>query len=439
MASATGGVAGSNRQEWGAGADPADLASPRPKVDTDDDGTVDTTTRTDYHVDKQNHTGYAQVLEEMNGATGEILKSYTFGLDAIEEAVAASQVRRLLKDGHGSTRQLVDALGNVIANGSTHQIYAYDAYGIPVGFNLAAALTTLLYSGEMTDQLTGLQYLRARYYNPATGTFNRLDPFAGNFSDPQSLHKYLYCHADPVNGVDPTGNLGLAVSLALAGLYMGNLRAQKIKADMAAKSGILSGIHLFVRIWTWRLIGFVGGVGISTLVPVPTSWRVSSDDQDYANYIEVPAATNEIHINNRIAIDAATSTVNRNRMVEVLKVVRNTQIAKAGIGTCQQFVDKMAADIKALGTAHYDNSEYKIKRVEWTFNPPIGGWSVHEGLVVISKADERHVAYFDNGSFGDIGLVHYPILCGSVFEEVPESVGFWVFKSEIKENYTRDL
>ena len=54
-----------------------------------------------------------------------------------------------------------DALGNVIANGSTPQVYAYDAYGVPVGFTLANALTALLYSGEMTDQLTGLFNRRA--------------------------------------------------------------------------------------------------------------------------------------------------------------------------------------------------------------------------------------------------------------------------------------
>jgi len=32
-----------------------------------------------------------------------------------------------------------------------------------------------------------------------------MDPYAGNTSDPQSLHKYLYCHANPVNGIDPSG------------------------------------------------------------------------------------------------------------------------------------------------------------------------------------------------------------------------------------------
>jgi RHS repeat-associated protein len=160
-----------------------------------------------------------------------VVKSYTIGHDVFLEAVAANQARRLLKDGHGSTRALVDALGNLIQSGTTPQIYAYDAYGNPLGFSPALALTTHLYSGEQTDQLTGLQYLRARYYNPATGTFNRLDPFAGNFSDPQSLHKYLYTHGDPVGSADPTGlwsmpNVLTTLAIGtgvLGGLYLGNV------------------------------------------------------------------------------------------------------------------------------------------------------------------------------------------------------------------------
>ncbi|MDR2440899.1 MAG: hypothetical protein LBE12_16175, partial [Planctomycetaceae bacterium] len=64
----------------------------------------------------------------------------------------------------------------------------------------------------------------ARYYDPATGLFNRLDPFFGNLNDPQSLHKYLYTHADPINGIDPMGlslcsSLGnLAIATGIAGL-----------------------------------------------------------------------------------------------------------------------------------------------------------------------------------------------------------------------------
>ena len=54
-----------------------------------------------------------------------------------------------------------------------------------------------------------MQYLRARYYLPAQGIFNRLDPFFGNQDDPQSLHKYAYVHGDPVNGIDPSGMVTL--------------------------------------------------------------------------------------------------------------------------------------------------------------------------------------------------------------------------------------
>ena len=34
-----------------------------------------------------------------------------------------------------------------------------------------------------------------------------VDTFEGEVIDPQSLHKYLYCHADPVNRTDPTGRV----------------------------------------------------------------------------------------------------------------------------------------------------------------------------------------------------------------------------------------
>jgi len=35
--------------------------------------------------------------------------------------------------------------------------------------------------------------------------------------DPQSLHKYLYVHGDPINGYDPTGETFLGLSAASLG------------------------------------------------------------------------------------------------------------------------------------------------------------------------------------------------------------------------------
>ncbi len=155
--------------------------------------------------------------------------SYVLGHDVISQWLSnppagVLPAQFLLYDGHGSTRGLVDAMGLPVSVGSEQQVFAYDAYGNQlVGSGLttaAAALTTLLYSGEFSDLATGLQYLRARFYNPATGRFNRVDPFSGNINDPQSLHKYLYTHGDPVNGIDPSGEfVGIAVLVGLGSLF----------------------------------------------------------------------------------------------------------------------------------------------------------------------------------------------------------------------------
>ena len=110
-------------------------------------------------------------------------------------------------DGHGSTRLLTDSSGTIADRMS------YDAYGIMLGgnpTNLEPPTTNLLYSGEQFDVDLQQQYLRARWYDQNDGRFNRLDPFNGNQSDPQSLHKYPYTHGNPINATDPAGLFSLS-------------------------------------------------------------------------------------------------------------------------------------------------------------------------------------------------------------------------------------
>lgn len=152
-------------------------------------------------IDPNNPTGYAQVLEEgtVQGATLAVQRSYVIGDDVISQSDLGSPSSYLLYDGHGSTRQLSQT-GNTIA-----EQYNYDAYGIAVSGVPSSPATKLLYAGEQFDVNLQQYYLRARYYDPSNGRFNQLDTFMGNNDDPQSLHKYLYCGAEPVNGVDPSG------------------------------------------------------------------------------------------------------------------------------------------------------------------------------------------------------------------------------------------
>jgi RHS repeat-associated protein len=96
------------------------------------------------------------------------------------------------------------------------QSFDYDAYGNRIGATTPA--TRLLYAGEMLDASSGWYYNRARFYNPAVGRFNSLDPYSGNVYDPLSLHKYIYCHGNPANGTDPTGKENLITTMAWVGL-----------------------------------------------------------------------------------------------------------------------------------------------------------------------------------------------------------------------------
>jgi hypothetical protein len=61
-----------------------------------------------------------------------------------------------------------------------------------------------------------MQYLRARYYDPATARFSSSDSYQGSLIDPSSLHKYAYANADPISYLDPSGHLTTTEKLMVA-------------------------------------------------------------------------------------------------------------------------------------------------------------------------------------------------------------------------------
>ena len=149
--------------------------------------------------DDKNPTGYPQVFDELTG--GAVTRTYTYGLQRIDE----EQVRNGVwtpsyygYDGGGNVRNLTNSAGTV-----TDQ-YEYDAYGN--SFTVSGTTpNNYLYRGEQFDPDLGLYYLRARYYNPATGRFMSRDPQDNSPLKPNDLHKYLYAGGDSVNVKDPTG------------------------------------------------------------------------------------------------------------------------------------------------------------------------------------------------------------------------------------------
>jgi RHS repeat-associated protein len=53
----------------------------------------------------------------------------------------------------------------------------------------------------------------ARWMKPDTGRFWTMDSYEGDQKEPSSLHKYVYCANDPVNKVDPSGQMTIASAL----------------------------------------------------------------------------------------------------------------------------------------------------------------------------------------------------------------------------------
>lgn len=168
---------------------------------------------TSFLVDDRNPTGYAQVLEEIQG--GAVVRSYTYGLDLVSQR-QAGRVSFYGYDGHGSVRFLTDAAGNVTDR------YDYDAFGILIHAD-GTTPNVYLYSGEQYDPSLALQYLRARYMKEETGRFWTMDGYEAGKTDPRSLHKYLYAIANPTNLADPTGHFVLPLVATLVGFAMSEI------------------------------------------------------------------------------------------------------------------------------------------------------------------------------------------------------------------------
>jgi RHS repeat-associated protein len=71
------------------------------------------------------------------------------------------------------------------------------------------------YAGHRREFWSGLDYMRARWYSPATGTFVGVDPVIGNVLDPQSHNAYSYALNNPVRLVDPTGTTATEVFIGI--------------------------------------------------------------------------------------------------------------------------------------------------------------------------------------------------------------------------------
>ncbi len=112
-----------------------------------------------------------------------------------------------LGDALGSVRQLTNS------NGAVTYASTYDPYGVTTQ-TYGASQTAYGYTGEYTDSYIKLNYLRSRWYDPASGRFQTKDSWQGDYNRPLSLNRWMYVEGNPTNYVDPTGMWRWALSLS---------------------------------------------------------------------------------------------------------------------------------------------------------------------------------------------------------------------------------
>jgi RHS repeat-associated protein len=197
--------------------------------------------------DDINSTGLPQVMDEI--VNGAVTRTYTYGLQRISENLSPSVTGNAAwtpsfygYDGFGTVRQLTNSAGVVTDS------YEYDAFGNSFT-KQGTTPNNYLYRGEQYDSDLGLYYLRARYYNPATGRFMSRDPEDGVAHDPASLHKYLYANGDPVNRIDPKGRSTIGEFL---GVVWNSFRVYFVE-----KRGLCWALG-FLAAYEWSLSGHVG-------------------------------------------------------------------------------------------------------------------------------------------------------------------------------------
>jgi len=186
-------------------------------------------------------------VAELNGHLD--LKSkyiYTNGM-LVGKIDSDDELFQYFHDGLGSITMITDTTG------SYQDLYTYDDFG-NFRHKVENVPNSYCYTGQERDEEpSGLYNLRARYYAAGIGRFTQEDPVFGmkkfsasccsdgfsilnesatyeialflyfaELENPQFLNRYVYVYNNPLNYVDPTGEIGFGTALGIAAVcYFG--------------------------------------------------------------------------------------------------------------------------------------------------------------------------------------------------------------------------
>lgn len=191
------------------------------------------------------------VQESYVPADGQTLVRYGAGANPGSGRMWTAQKYYYLHDRLGSVRGVVDDTGELVIP-VIYDPYGNALIGWPGRFGFA---------GYLWDETAGQYYCHARWYDPQMMRFTARDPVKGNFREPMTLHKYLYCLNDPLNRIDPTGKTALQiVAGVIAGSAMHSAAIQCVAEGVGRQDDYLMQLGFFLEqqvgaaVWAGALV-----------------------------------------------------------------------------------------------------------------------------------------------------------------------------------------
>ncbi|MBS1891499.1 MAG: carboxypeptidase regulatory-like domain-containing protein, partial [Actinobacteria bacterium] len=204
-------------------------------------------------------------------AEGQTTESLYDGVNIVEEVVGSTSTSLLTglapdqlfsRTDEGATQSyLTDRLGSVIAlageSGKAQTEYTYEPFGSVVESG-TPSLNPFRFTGREVDG-AGLEYDRARYYDPTQGRFISQDPigFAGS-----GTNLYLYAGGDPLDATDWSGLCEFCISIPdpvqLGEDVVSTVGEAVTEAEELASAAV--GNFEISMNWAWENKGTVAGV-----------------------------------------------------------------------------------------------------------------------------------------------------------------------------------
>ncbi|KAK1248030.1 hypothetical protein MKX07_000918 [Trichoderma sp. CBMAI-0711] len=213
--------------------------------------------------------GQSQDKSSILRSNGSILAAYPASSG---QAAAAAVPTTYLFEQHGSTAMQLA--------GEESTAISYEPYGAHSSTCPLKPQTSFAFGQELVDALTGVVYLRSRFYQPDLRSFLSMDSQLVE-------NRYAYCQGDPVNLFDPTGHFSLRKVLtavvgtvAAAGVAFVTLGSAALPAALAAgaaAAGATAATATVVSTVATGMVAAAAGNVMGNLVTATLDWAAGDE------------------------------------------------------------------------------------------------------------------------------------------------------------------